>query len=397
MPLGLDPTWYPDDPRRYPREYPEWPDFPGGYPVFPPGNPGWDFSERHPPPPRPPPEYGVPPNQPGINPDFNNLPLSPLTPSGDWGTDPKRGVPSANRPSPVVPAQSPFVFGAASPAPAPAPRPRRRPARRRTRRPVREPSRPSRPAPPRRPPPVRVPEPVSPDAPAPRPGPRRSPIRIPVPVAIPAVLFDLWKRLFDEYLQPHYPYSRGPRNRRGPRVRQPGAPPRDVVVPSPGPLPVDLPHRTPTPEAPPSEIFQPTTPLPSPFPDPSVPVEVPTPTPYGRPQPVAPPAGQPFSLPSPLEWLVRQVRPRDRRNPRRDQPRDEPSEFGDVGAPGRLGDPLEAGPLGLTPLEPGRVDLPEQEQDPCRQAAREKKREQRKKRKKCKEFVTKEIKVCRSS
>lgn len=48
-------------------------------------------------------------------------------------------------------------------------------------------------------------------------------------------------------------------------------------------------------------------------------------------------------------------------------------------------------------LQPGSITLPAQQSSPCQQAARDAKRRQRKKRKECKKFVYKRIKVCQSS
>lgn len=383
------PDGFPTRPRNTPREYPEFPTYdPGVYPPPRPGPPGCSLQNPnacfpHDPRPHPTP---VPPRRPA--PELGQLfsidpvPLQPRSP------------PSVNSPRPVVPTQSPWIFGSAAPSPAPAPRPRRRPARRRTR-----PARRGRPE--RRPSP-RIPFPEPPSAPTPDSPPARRPTprKLPLPSSVPDALFDLWRRLWDEYLMPRDIFERVRRGSRSPRrggarTRQP-TPPGRVTVPMPGPLPVDLP--TPQGRPTPSEIFQPPAALPSPFPDPSAfPATVPS----------APPASAPgrrlsrrrlVNVEPFLPFSVPQVRLGSRRNPRRDPGRTSPG-TGRLRDLGRLGQLLQPSARpGLTPLQQGRLDLPSQpSSDPCAQRARDAKRRQRKKRKECKKFVTKEIRVCQSS
>lgn len=317
--------------------------------------------------------------------------------------DPLPRNPNApNRNPPAVPRQPSIIFGSPAPQPAPAPRPRRR-VRRRAKPPARR--RPARRTLPKLPFPE-PPQSPTPDGPAPRPKipTRRIPIPIPIdiPTSIPEAMFGLWKRLLDEYLQPHYPPTPGGGPRRGGgRTRQP-TPPGRVNVPLPGQLPVDLP--TPSRERSPrqSEIFQPTAPVPSPFPDPSA---QPSAMPAGYGRPAAAPARQrrgllvaplvPGSVP---QVRIRSGRQRGRQTPRT-QTRDPSLSPGRLGYVDELGQSRFGGTTPqLTALQRGQLDLPpEQASNPCTQRARDAKRRQRKRRKECTKWVTKEIRVCQSS
>lgn len=314
-----------------------------------------------------------------------------------------RGSNAPNRNPPALPRQPSIVFGSPAPQPAPAPRPRRRPQRRPRRSPRRR-------APTRRTlPKLPFPEPPqapTPDRPAtPKVPSRRLPIPIPIdiPTSIPEALFGMWKRLLDEYLQPHYPRSPGGGPRRGGgRTRQP-TPPGRVTVPMPGPLPVDLPTRSTERSPRQSEIFQPPAALPSPFPDPSA---QPAPSPAGYGRPAAAPARRRGSLllAPPVSGSVPQVRVRGRRQPGRNPPRSTPSSpsvsTGRLGYVDELGQPRVGSrtPAELTAFQRGQLDLPpQQSSDPCAQRARDAKRRQRKRRKECTEWVTKEVRVCQSS
>jgi hypothetical protein len=287
------------------------------------------------------------------------------------------------------------VFGAAAPSTAPGPAPRR-PGRRRRARPKRR----GRPARTRPNSPARPSTPVIPESPEPAPRPS-SPRGVPIP-RLPGVgLPNLWRRLFDEYFRPRQleerirKGSRAPR-RGGSRTRQP-TPPGRVLVPQPGPLPVDLP--TPEPRSQPSEIFQPRPALPSPFPDP-----------YGQPAPASQPAPRTAPAPAarrralpllgnPLPWSLPQIRAGNRQQPRRATPSN-PGRRRNIPSTEEFLRPQRAprqnlGPL--TALQPGRVELPQQASSPCQQLQRDAKRRQRRKRKECKKFVYKRIKVCQSS
>lgn len=315
-------------------------------------------------------------------PDFGTLRrIESLTAQG--GIDARPTTP--NNPRPALPGQSPFVFSVYDAVPQPATRPRRRRPRRS--KPARR-GRPTRPTRPARPQDPRIPEsPVT--EPARRSTPSRRPI--PIPTSVPGALFDLWKQLWDAYVTPRRePSPSGGPRRGGERTRQPPSP-GPVTVPMPGPLEVELP--TPARRAEPGEIFQTPAAVPSPFPDPSTfPATLPAPSPAAR-APAARTRGL-LQLGSPLPWSVPQVRQRNARRPRSSQPRN-PRRTTDYG---RLNttDPLSP-TRNLTGLQPGRVELPAQSSNPCQQLQRDAKRRQRRRRKECKKFVYKRIKVCQSS
>lgn len=320
------------------------------------------------------------------------LPSQPLPPSlTELGTlSTTGGSPNAADRLPRNPvarvltaADFPIIFGSAAPAPAPAPR--RQPRRRRTRRTREKPkprrTRPTRPSVPRV-------EPPQPEAPSPRKSP---PIKIPLPRTLPSVpglLFDIWKTLLDEYLKPRPRVNNpgGPR-RGGERTRQPNPLP-PMSLPSPGPLNVP-PLPSPTPRAPPSEIFTAPSTVSSPFPDPYTYVPAPARAPATRPSPrrqLGPQylVGNPFPMSQPQRSPLR-------RQPRRQGERD-PLRERDI--PQQRNPPRQSQPL--TPLRSGQLESTPYNSDPCAMRARETKRRQRQKRKECKKFVTKEIRVCQS-
>lgn len=292
-----------------------------------------------------------------------------------------------NRPAPtqrvLSPADFPFVFGGAEPSPAPRPAPRRRRVRRS------RPSRPSRRSPPARRTP-RVPLPEPPAAPQPDATPaRRPPLKIPLPRVVPSIpgaLGGLWRRLLDEYIKPRPRVNNpgGPR-RGGERTRQPSPLPPLPSQPSPSPIPIPTPSPAPS-SRPQGNVFD--NPLPALGYDPFT---YAWPAAPGRgigtgvsPAPARSPAGSPLSLSSSPQS---RSRPRDRRRARNPFPQSDPGTR-------RTTQPQRSP---LTSLQPGQLELPQRESDPCAARARDAKRRQRKKRKECKEFVTKEIRVCRSS
>lgn len=291
-------------------------------------------------------------------------------------------------------ASFPFVFGAAAPSPA-TPGPTRRPSRRRRSRPTRR-GRPARPTRPARPPDPRIPEAPEPPTTAPRRAPSRrpSPIPVDIPTSVPDALFGLWRRLLDEYLRgpKRRPSPAGGPRRGGSRTGQVDLPPGRGNIPVPGPLTVELPTPQGRPE--PSEIFSPRAPISSPFPDPYTYVPAPAPSPSPSRAARANPLLQ---LGNPVPWSLPQVRPGTRRQPRRQdrrEPRRPPRDTPNSGLPRSTPQGLQPG---LTPLQPGRIELPSQSSNPCQQAARDAKRRQRRRRKECTKWVTKEIRVCQSS
>lgn len=313
--------------------------------------------------------------------------------------DPRR--PPIPRPRPLAPAPVPQILG--QPAPAPQPPPVRPAPRRRRRAPKKTPPRRRTPPKPRRPVFPTPEPPQSPDAP-PRPRPVVRPRVLPnigdIPTSVPGALIDIWRGLLDEYLRPRTRPSPGGGPRRGgERTRQP-TPPPSPTVPGTVPIPVSIPRPTPTPRAPlPQEdIFSG---YPSPIPDPfsNNPWASPS-TP--RPSPARPsprPRGGPSGLLSPaLGALLSQPARNPSKRPRtgrRSRPRDDDFQRTQ---PGRGVQPNVPGTTGLTPFQRGQLDLPPQNSsDPCAQRARDARRRQRRRRKECTKWVTKEIRVCQSS
>lgn len=324
-------------------------------------------------------------------PRVSELPIStPLTPQ------PPLRPPDV--PRPVAPAASvldPFVFGPSSALPKPAPRPAR-PAPRRRRRPApkRPPARPrwTRPAPgaPRAPTPKRVEPPVRVPTPAPpRPAP---PVKRPSPTVtpnIPGLPADLppftinpieWiLREWELYTTPGRHDSPPQRHGRGGKRNRPVKFPRlpSPVIPVPGSIPVELPTGVPSGRPASSPIFRPRG-VPAPVVgDPFV-VAAPSPTPRYVPRgtpaqprrlPLAPPRFNPARVPrsTPFDRPRTQPRPAQVSNP-------------------ALGTPLQPQRLGQTKAEPSN--------DPCAVRARDARRKQRRRRKECRRFVTKEIRVC---
>lgn len=251
-----------------------------------------------------------------------------------------------------------LVGSAAVPAPRTPPR-RRRAPRRRQPAPKRPTPRPTRPVPRR---------PVPPVEPSPKGVPRRVIETLP---RAGAVLGTIWWRLLDGYLDsvplPGNP-PRGPSNnpRRGTRRRIPQ--PRIERRANPAKPAVPRPAAIPAPS---------TSPWPAPIPTPQ-PVYRPAP-PVARPQwPVGsiqrPKPGLRIGLPAALP-LQSFARPPSA--PRMPQGQENPS-------PMRL-------------QQPGRIELLQQVANPCQVTARDARRRQRQKRKACKKFVVKEIRVCQSS
>lgn len=251
-----------------------------------------------------------------------------------------------------------FLGDLGQPAPKRAPGPARRPSRRRRTAPSkRPPARPTRPAPGR-----------------PRwPGPRIVPSTLPDVTLNP---IDFVIREFELYTRPLGERRNNPR-RGGDRTRARFPPMPPVVLPSPGPIPVDIPTPAPRRSSAPRQSAPP------------VPSAVPS-SPPARPRPAPAPRARPVvrsnplidaaisALLSPLVSapptlrLVPQARPRQ-------QPARQP-----------IGDPLS--PVQQPAL--GFATVAEPTNDPCAVRARDARRQQRRRRKQCKKFVNKTIRVC---
>lgn len=289
-------------------------------------------------------------------------------------------VPDVVSRSPIVASATGWLLGS---NPAPSPAPVRRP--RRTRKPRRPAPRRRTPAPrkPERTPTPRTAPTVEPPSAPPANVPRR--IRLP---SVPGTLIDIWWKIIEEYTAPtpRKPTPGGDR-RRGPRTRQPTAPPLPPL-PTPGPIPVPAlppPARRPLP----GDIFDAPPAIENPFskdafPTPTVRTSAPARRAVPRRGTVSPLEAL---LSSPLSALSQPAPRFPRRNDRRRSTRTEDS------PPRREANQ----PGGLTQLQRGQLDLPpSSSSDPCAQAAREKRRQQRRRRKDCTKFVTKEIRVCQS-
>lgn len=361
LPPGFPPEWF-DPPSRHPPKYP-----------------------RQPPPPAPPPVPRVP--ELGRLGYAESYPALSITP---------RGGPSvADRPSP---ASSPFVLG--SPAPSAPPTPRRR--RRRTRR--------ANPPPRRRTAPTRR-QPIftpAPEAPATTPRPRVRPSVLPnigdIPTSVPGALIDLWRGLLDEYLRPRKRPSPGGGPRRGGKRRF--RPPIDPVTPGTVLNPATVPRPTPQPAP---------APVPSPQesifdqPQPSLGYDPYSTNPWPNSQPAKAPATRPRSTPrsifnaplSALRSLTQRIKSQPKRPGRRRQPGERNTQTRELGRLGQIGDfvqPTVSRTPNLTPFQRGVLDLPPQtSSDPCAVKARDARRRQRRRRKECTKWVTKEIRVCQSS
>lgn len=257
-------------------------------------------------------------------------------------------------------------FGPPAPKRAPGPS-RRRTPRRRPPPKQRPPARPSRPAPGRKLPPRVVPGPIIPGLPADMPSFSINPI-------------DFIIREWQLYTRPLGERRNNPR-RGGSRTRGttfPRMPP--VVLPGPQPIPVEIPRvvpRVPTVRSQTRNAGA-VSPVPSPPPSPAR-------APAAR--PVASPFANPlFALAGLLPGLV-SAPPRARIAPRARQPLQR-----------QLTDPINA-PIGdpLTPIKAQQVGfatVAEPTNDPCAVRVRDARRRQRAKRKQCKKFTTKTIRVC---
>lgn len=281
------------------------------------------------------------------------------------------------RPAPRVPSIADlafaFIFGGAQPSPAPRPA-RRPPRRRRSPAPKRRPAR--RRTPSTRPAPAPIPE--GPPAPAPD---RPAPSRLPLPRVkdlpwrgVPFIIEE-WRR----YIEGPRPVPRtpGPPTRTSPRTRPTTFPPLPApAIPGPRAIPVDLPTRSPRgfPERVPGPSYDPFIVAPPA----GRPVFTPSPTPASR------PATQP-RIAFPLAPGFPSSRPRPSRAP---APRAQPS-LRQLEQPGSPLTPVQPGPLGL-----GRITVASPTADPCAVRVRDARRKQRERRKECKKFVTKTIRVC---
>lgn len=261
--------------------------------------------------------------------------------------------------------------------PRPKPAPRRRRAPRRTRPPARPPRRTAPPRPPPAPPrpaPPRVVPPSRPVVPIPRGLPTINPI---------GMVLEFWKRYTDAIGE----RTKNPR-RGGNRTRAqfPRMPP--VSIPVPATIPVELPRPQPR-----------TRNVPSPAPTTQ---PRPAPSPAPRPRPAAPRA-RPLLSPSLLLGsisgpILGLLAPRVSSVPRPTLgrvtlPRQRLVEISD---PMRnpIGDPLTPIKSPVPGLQPGRVTVASPTNDPCAVRARDARRRQRARRKQCKKFTTKTIRVC---
>lgn len=253
-----------------------------------------------------------------------------------------------------------------APAPKRAPGPSRRPSRRRRPAPrKRPPARPNRPAP------------------APRMPPRVVPGNLPMSPTNP-VQFIL--REFELYTRPLGERRQNPR-RGGARTRARFPPLPPVVMPTVPPLEVEIPR--------PAQRSRSNAPTPAPAPAPAR-SATPAPSPRVVSRSIPSPLSNPllglglgllssplFSPPAPRARTSLNRQPSARRVEIRDPIRDP------------IGDPF-------TPLQPqprqqqqiGRLTVAEPTNDPCAVRARDARRRQRQRRKECKRFVTKTVRVC---
>lgn len=267
-------------------------------------------------------------------------------------------------PRPTIPPGT-IILGSPAPAlptqPAPRPAPRRRPPKRK-----RPPARPRRP-PARRTLPGQWPE-VEPPAPKKPPAPVKLPRIVPRIFRHPALdfVFESWRLYIEGPLRRR---TAGPLRRTAPRpapaVFNPLPTPN---FPAPGPLPVDVPTVV---SSPPFRRVQEDLGY-DPFilaPPVGRPVFSPSPAPRAAPR-----RGLPLSL-SPPSYRARPARPRiaDR-------------------APPEIGRLTQLKPAPLQSI--GRVTVADPTADPCAVRARDARRKQRQRRKECKRFVTKTVRVC---
>lgn len=287
-------------------------------------------------------------------------PTSSATSSGTLRTIPDSGSPTIGAPqtsSSSAYALPPFIFGAQPQPKVPTPGPRRRFPRRRRAPARRAPRR----APPRRVPRVPVPRVPSPDVPGTR-IPRVLP-RILRPIGLPFLIF--WPSRIgkeapvriEEIPRPRpRPAPTGPQRRpvvRPPMVPSPGTDRDTVSRPVPDqPQPRPQPRAQPRIEPPPvvGPVFDPTQ-LPRPV---AVPTPTPSAPPWIKPLTYALPFALPFLSPSP--------------RPAAPLPLTAPATGPTPSAPG----------IPLTTFQPGRLELPQPETDPCRRANPQRKRRKRK-------------------
>lgn len=276
-----------------------------------------------------------------------------------------------------LPSANADVVGAPSPRRSPGPS-RRRAPRRRTPAPKRPPARTPRTKPVKRPP-----------------GAPRGPVRprkgVPWPEGFPAPTLNPIDFVLEQYrllTRPLGEPTTNPRRRGGYRTRMPPTRMPPVKIPVPASIPVELPP-------PPARRMPSSVPSPSPSPT-SLPTAAPSPRPGSRAIPRARTSPTPglrlapllstllaplFSVPSMPLSLQPFNAPSARPTPR-PVPRTQPSS--------PVGDPL--GPVQQPAL--GFATTTSPAEDPCAVRVRKIRREQRRRRKECKRFTTKTIRVC---